>query len=44
MFGNCENRDPVGVLKLNVSQVSSKEIDCVTYKLSVKILNASFTD
>jgi hypothetical protein len=36
MFGNFENRDPAGVLKLNVPQDSNKEIDCATYKLSVK--------
>jgi hypothetical protein len=44
MFYNCENRDPAGILKLNVPQVSSKGIACATYKLSVKILKASFTD
>jgi hypothetical protein len=44
LFCNCENRDPAGVLKLNVPQVSNKGTDCATYKLSVKILKASLTD
>jgi hypothetical protein len=44
MLCHCENRDPAGVLKLNVPQVFNKGIDCATYKLSVKILNTSFTD
>ena len=37
-------RDPAGVLKLNVPQVSNKGIDCATYKVPVKILKGSFTD
>jgi hypothetical protein len=36
MFCNCENRDPAGILKLKVPQVSNKGTDCATYKLSVK--------
>jgi hypothetical protein len=44
MFCNCENRDPAGILKLNVPQVSNKGIYCATYKISVKILKASFTE
>jgi hypothetical protein len=44
MLCNCENRDLDVVLKLNVPQVFNKEIDCVTYKLSVNILKASFAD
>jgi hypothetical protein len=39
-----KNDDPAGVLKLNIPQVSNKGTDCATYKLSVKILKASFTD
>jgi hypothetical protein len=36
--------DPAGVLKLNVPQISNKGTDCATYKLSLKILKASFTE
>jgi hypothetical protein len=39
-----QRRDLEGVLKLNVPQVSNKGTDCATYKLSVKILKASYTD
>jgi hypothetical protein len=44
MFCNCENRDPAGIVELNVPQVSNKGIDYAIYKLSVKILKTSFTD
>ena len=40
MFCNSENKDPDGVLKLNVPQVFNKGTDWATYKLSVKILKA----
>jgi hypothetical protein len=44
MYCNCENRDTAGILTFNVPQVSNKGIDYAIYKLSVKILKASFTD
>jgi hypothetical protein len=44
MFCNCENGDPAGILKLNMPHVSNKGTDCATYKLSVQILKASYTD
>jgi hypothetical protein len=40
MFCNCEKRDPAGLLKLNVPQLSNKGTDCATYRLSVKRLKA----
>jgi hypothetical protein len=44
MFCKFENKDPDGLLKLNVPQVSNKGTDFATYKVSIKILKASCTD